>query len=76
MGINAGSYVYSANRPNCNSWEIWFRTAISLKFDSFQTVLNKIMEYSENVALMNGSRVRDGEGRFITFYFIIFYTIS
>ena len=25
---------------------------------------------------MNGSRVRDGEGRFITFYFIIFYTIS
>ena len=29
-----------------------------------------------NGALMNGSRVRDGEGRFITFYFIIFYTIS
>ena len=29
-----------------------------------------------NVALMNGSRVRGGEGRFITFYFIIFYTIS
>jgi hypothetical protein len=51
MGINAGSYVYSANRPNCNSWEIWFRTAISLKFDSFQTVLNKIMEYSENVVI-------------------------
>ena len=25
---------------------------------------------------MNGSRVRGGEGRFITFYFIIFYTIS
>ena len=25
---------------------------------------------------MNGSRVRVGEGRFITFYFIIFYTIS
>ena len=23
-----------------------------------------------------GSKVRDGEGRFITFYFIIFYTIS
>ena len=23
-----------------------------------------------------GARVRDGEGRFITFYFIIFYTIS
>ena len=23
---------------------------------------------------MNGSRVRGGEGRFITFYFIIFYT--
>ena len=51
MGINAGSYVYSANRPNFNSWEIWFRTAISLKFDSFQTVLNKIMEYSENVVI-------------------------
>ena len=29
-----------------------------------------------NGELMNGSRVRDGEGRFITFYFIIFYTIS
>ena len=29
-----------------------------------------------NGTLMNGSRVRDGEGRFITFYFIIFYTIS
>ena len=29
-----------------------------------------------NGALMNGARVRDGEGRFITFYFIIFYTIS
>jgi len=25
---------------------------------------------------MNGSKVRVGEGRFITFYFIIFYTIS
>ena len=25
---------------------------------------------------MNRSRVRGGEGRFITFYFIIFYTIS
>ena len=24
---------------------------------------------------MNGSKVRVGEGRFITFYFIIFYTI-
>ncbi len=29
-----------------------------------------------NGALMNGSRVRGGEGGFITFYFIIFYTIS
>ena len=51
MEINAGSYVYSASRLNCNSWRIWFRTAISLKFDSFQTVLNKIMEYSENVVI-------------------------
>ena len=25
---------------------------------------------------MNGSRVRGGEGRFITFYYFIFYTIS
>ena len=35
MEINAGSYVYSTSRLNCNSWWIWFRTAISLKFDSF-----------------------------------------
>ena len=35
MEINAGSYVYSTSRLNCNSWRIWFRTAISLKFDSF-----------------------------------------
>ena len=25
---------------------------------------------------MNGSKVRGGEGRFITFYYFIFYTIS
>ena len=36
MEINAGSYVYSTSRLNCNSWRIWFRTAISLKFDSFR----------------------------------------
>ena len=51
MEINAGSYVYSTSRLNCNSWRIWFSTAIPLKLDSFQTVLNKIMEYSENVVI-------------------------
>lgn len=57
MEINAGSYVYSTSRLNCNSWRIWFRTAISLKFDSFLhrnksifkdvIVLNQIPQFSD-----------------------------
>jgi len=39
--------------------------------------LKKMIEFLRfPVILRYGSRVRGGEGRFITFYFIIFYTIS
>ena len=61
--IRVTTVSHKPNSPLCPPCPLWWKES-------------KLHRNELNVALMNGSRVRGGEGRFITFYFIIFYTIS